>query len=620
MSGEPTSIPFGTSASSGMKLDFDADPIFRLIAEYALDSIAVFDPKGRYLYANPAHYRLFQHHDAPVASRIDIFLHPDDRERAKRVFSDMVRDGIGRRSEFRLLRGADEFLHIECQGSVVLDPQGRVTHVIILSRNITRHRRNEDVLRARAQRMKEVQSFVNLGTWDWDIRTDMITWSDEMRKIFGVDADFQPTMQNIVAMVQPAERELVGRIAARGILTEDLHRIPYRVVCPNGEIRVIELSGSVVRDELGVPVQMVGVCQDITDKTSAEELARSSEERLGTMVENAREYAIYLLNNEGYVTSWNLGAERITGYRVEEVIGKHFSCFFPPEQVSTGTPARQLERALARGRHEGEGWRLRKNGSRFWARTIVTPLRDRSGQPRGFSKITHDVTERRRAEEGLRSYAERLRVTSRRLVEIQEAERRHLATELHDRVGQYLTALGLNLSIIANDLPLFRKPDIAARLEESSLLVRRTVDAMRNIMGELRPQALDDYGLLAALRLLAAAFFKRTGIQVILNGADCSSVIPKTIDLALFRIAQEALNNIAKHSSASRVEIALAQNNDIVILTLRDDGIGFDPQKPGGSHGWGLLIMRERAEAVGASFTLETSRGNGVRVQIEYRI
>jgi signal transduction histidine kinase len=215
-----------------------------------------------------------------------------------------------------------------------------------------------------------------------------------------------------------------------------------------------------------------------------------------------------------------------------------------------------------------------------------------------------------------------LRATSNRLVEVQESERRLLARELHDRVGQNLTALGLNLSIVANGLPSEEYPELADRLEDSSQLVQGTVDAMRDVMAELRPSALDDYGLPAALRSLAAGFSRRTGIHVAFEADEPSPNVPKAVDLAMFRIAQEALNNIAKHSSADRVEMAIRRVNGHATLSVRDNGVGIDPKRAASSTapGWGLLIMRERAEAVGAAFTLRADPDAGVQVLVEYGV
>lgn len=141
------------------------------------------------------------------------------------------------------------------------------------------------------------------------------------------------------------------------------------------------------------------VALDVTHRKIAEEALRLSEERFRLIVSNVRDYAILMLDPEGRVVSWNEGAERIKGYKSGEIVGRHFSCFYPPEEVERGTPARVLEEATTRGRCENEGWRVRKDGSRFWANVVITALHDEAERLRGFAKVTRDVSERKKYEE-----------------------------------------------------------------------------------------------------------------------------------------------------------------------------------------------------------------------------
>ena len=598
---------------------------FRRIAETASDLIALIDPQGRRVYVNPAYDTLFGDHKAMVGTDSFEDVHPEDRERVRKSFFDTVNDGKARRTEFRFLLPNGEERHIESQASAVLDAHGKVALVVRVSRDVTERRKTYEALRARDLQLQEAQAVANLGIWERDVRKDLSTWSDQLYRIFGVTRDqFTPSREEFLALVHPEDRARVA-MSWKSLLESgpSLLDNQFRIVRPDGTVRTVYTRLHVDRDGSGRAVRILGVCQDVTDRKLAEEEARATEERFRTMVENVRDYAIYMLDPRGYITSWNLGAERIKGYLADETIGRHYSLFFLPEHTERGDPGLQLEFAAIQGRYESEGWSVRKDGSRFWAHVIVTRLLDESGKLRGFSRITHDITERRRAEEDLHSYADRLRVTSRRLVEVQEAERRLLAGELHDRVGQNLTALGLNLSIVASGLPAEDYPELAARLEESTLLVQGTVDAMRNVMAELRPHALDDYGLPAALRTLAASFSRRTGIQVAFQGDAPATELPKPVDLAMFRIAQEALNNVAKHSNADHVEIAVKRVNGLATLSVRDNGVGFDPRRIGASNngaGWGLLIMRERAEAVGAGFSLHAEPDAGVQVLVEYHV
>jgi two-component system sensor kinase len=595
---------------------------FRLISENASDLITLLDPQGRHIYVNPAYSARFG--TQLIGADAFAYVHPDDRERVRQTFLKTAQTGIAQRAEFRFLLASGEVRYIESQGSAVRNPDGSAALVVVVSRDVTDRRLTEDALRAREVQLQEAQALAKLGHWEWDLRKDTRQWSEQVLRNFGITDTGQPVRYtDFLALVHPEDREHMEKALRKAIDTGTVYEGEYRVVNPAGRVRTIYARARVDRDESGRAVRMLGVSQDVTDRKRAEEQVRVSEERFRTMVENVRDYAIHMLDTEGYITSWNLGAERITGYQAEEIIGRHYSRFFLPEHAARGDPGMQLQFAAIQGRYESEGWRITRNGTRFWAHVIVTPMHDASGKLRGFSNITHDITERKRAEEDLHTYAERLKAMSRRLVEVQEAERRLLAAELHDRAGQSLTALGLNLSMIGRGLSAEAKPESAARLEECASLVRDTVDAMRDVMKELRPLVLDDYGLPAALRALSASFSERTGIKVDFSGSDSQANLPKPVDLALFRIAQEAFNNIAKHSKASRVEIALSRLNGHATLSIRDDGVGFSPKRAEGSDkesGWGLLIMRERAEAVGAHFRLDTDSGAGVQVQVEYRL
>ncbi|HWG42657.1 MAG TPA: PAS domain S-box protein [Gemmataceae bacterium] len=152
----------------------------------------------------------------------------------------------------------------------------------------------------------------------------------------------------------------------------------------------------------------VVVFHDVSQRKCVEESLRESEKRFRLLVESVQDYAILMLDPEGRVTSWNPGAERIKGYKADEIVGKHFSCFYPDEMRERGWPKIELQRASAEGRFEDEGWRVRKDGSRFWANAIMTAIRDESGGLRGFAKVTRDLTERRKAEESIHRFNEEL--------------------------------------------------------------------------------------------------------------------------------------------------------------------------------------------------------------------
>ncbi len=264
----------------------------------------------------------------------------------------------------------------------------------------------------------------------------------------------------------------------------------------------------------------------------------------------------------------------------------------------------------------------RASGERRIVEVIASPLWGPDQVCCGIIESARDITERAQAERALQRYAQRLRDLGERLAQISEAERQRLARELHDQVGRNLTALGINLNIVRTQVPDDLLPEVRPRLDDSLSLIEQTTKQIRDVMAELRPPVLDDYGLFAALHWYAEQFAARTGITVTVEGEEPDDRLDLAVENALFRIAQEALNNVAKHAQASEVVLVLEVEEQDLRLAVRDDGIGFDPLQPaerGGDRGWGLFTMTERAEAVGGHCTIESCPGRGTQVTVEVK-
>ncbi len=207
-----------------------------------------------------------------------------------------------------------------------------------------------------------------------------------------------------------------------------------------------------------------------------------------------------------------------------------------------------------------------------------------------------------------------------RLVAAQESERRRVADDLHDLIGQNLTALGIDLTTLKQHLHSDADPASGARIDAMRALVEKTIDAIRGVMTDLRPPALEEFGLAPALRWYVAEFSERTGMKASVSVPGGERRLPREVELALFRIVQEALTNAAKHSDGSSVHVGIAEEGDRIRLSVEDDGRGF--ANPVGARsarrgGWGLPTMRERAEAHGGALRIEfPARGTRLIVEI----
>ena len=345
---------------------------------------------------------------------------------------------------------------------------------------------------------------------------------------------------------------------------------------------------------------------------------RQSEERFRLLVEGIQDYAIYSMDPHGVITSWNSGARRIKGYTSEEVIGQNFSRFYTSEDVERGLPGKVLQIAREEGHYEGEGWRIRKDGSRFWSNVVVTPLRDEAGNVLGFSKITRDMTERKLLMDRIQEHAEELdkaqeslrRLTA-RLLQVQDDERRRLARELHDGAGQILAALNIrSMHILTNH------PSLNQRLAESIRLANQVIKETRTLSYLLHPPLLDEAGLRDALHWFVGGFIERSGIQTELEISPNFSRLPRELETAIFRIIQESVTNIHRHSGSPKASIHLALDLDEVLLTISDQGRGMPsvaaPEEPKSRRklGVGIAGMRERILQLGGCFVFPLPAGS----------
>jgi PAS domain S-box-containing protein len=329
------------------------------------------------------------------------------------------------------------------------------------------------------------------------------------------------------------------------------------------------------------------------------------------LVDQITDYAIFLLTPEGDVATWNPGAQRIKGYEPEEIIGRHFRAFYSSQAQDAKIPEQELIVAAAEGRFEDEGWRLRKDGSRFWANVIITAIRNASGELVGYGKVTRDLTERKKAEEQLREL-------SHYLLKMQDEERGRLGRELHDTVGQYLVAIKMSLDGLISET-VFDEAQVRQRLGESLSLVERTVREVRTLSYLLYPPMLDEQGLNAAIRWHLEGFSKRSGIHTTYE-IPGDIYLPKDTELALFRVLQESLTNIHRHSHSSTAEVRFTEADHIAVLEVKDQGKGISLEQGQltassiGKLGVGVRGMSERLRQLGGTLAI-TSDSHGTTVK-----
>ncbi len=334
---------------------------------------------------------------------------------------------------------------------------------------------------------------------------------------------------------------------------------------------------------------------------------------LRLFVESVVDYAIFMLDPDGHVVSWNAGAQRLKGYRADEIIGRHFSVFYPPEEVAAGKPDRHLERAVAEGRLTDEGWRVRQDGTRFWANLVLTAIFDEAGTLRGFGKVTRDLTGPREAQRHL--------VDSRRLlahlVEAQERERRRIAWDVHDDSVQAMVAVAMRLQLLGKRVAADpAAAEYATALGQLDEAVRAAIVRLRNLIFWLRPPGIDGNGLVAALGSYLGEVVAGWGLAYSLRH-EVDREPPPEAAITVFRIVQEALTNVRRHANATSVELSVSSVPGGLLVRVVDDGVGagYPPEEPAGREHFGLMEMRERAETAGGWWTMRGVPGAGTTVE-----
>ena len=361
------------------------------------------------------------------------------------------------------------------------------------------------------------------------------------------------------------------------------------------------------------------------------------------MLDSITEHAIITVDADGIIVGWNAAAETMFGYKQHEAVGQNLAMIFTAEDRARGVHLEEMRTARGRGRASVERWHVRKDGSRFFVNGVLSPLGQ--GADAGFVKVAQDLTTRKQHEETLqrayddlerriaertqqlattnqalareleerREAEDRIRKLLSRLISVQEDERRRIARDLHDDLGQKMTALHLKLEAL-------RRADagspLHSQIQEAQAFVQQLDRDLDFFTWELRPAALYDLGLVPALRDYVTQWSKNYAVAAEFEaiGIGPERLRPE-VEIDMYRIAQEALNNVHKHAHADSVVVMLQRSDGEVVLSVEDDGVGFDAERVARSVlGIGLIGMQERASLMNATIEFEHAESGGTTV------
>lgn len=365
----------------------------------------------------------------------------------------------------------------------------------------------------------------------------------------------------------------------------------------DGTVIDVEIASFAIRFA-GQPALLSSV-SDVTYRRRTEAQTRYLDLLLATVTD-----AVVASDDKFILTGWNAAAESTYGRRAEEVIGQPDALVFRTDFVGVER-AEAIQRLVETGRFHGELTHRRGDGKRIHIESRAAAFFDSTGKRLGYVSVNRDITERRYAEETIRALLNDV-------ITAQEEERRRIARELHDETAQTLTSLLVGLKGVEESQSLGQAHGAAGTLRA---LVVDALEGVQRMARGLRPSVLDDLGLEEALERLSGevARVNAFGVEIHVTGPRVPR-LSGALEIALYRVAQEALMNVAKHASPKNVSVLLHRTPRIVRLVVEDDGKGFDTAAPHSDRQLGLLGMRERAHLIGGAMTVESSRGRGTTV------
>jgi PAS domain S-box-containing protein len=488
----------------------------------------------------------------------------------------------------------------------------------VIVRDTSERKRKEALLRESEERLSLAFAGAQEGVWDWNLETDAVVYSPRWKEMLGYAGD--EIVSNVSAweqLLHPDDRpraEALNDAVKRGQRT---YQGEFRLRHKNGHyITVLTRGLPIRRDGNGPVVRIVGTHLDITERKRTELALRESEERLTLAFAGAQE-GIWDWNLETNAVVYSSRWKQMLGYADDE-IEPHISAWERLVHPDDRPAADRAHESVARGQptYEAEFRLRRKDGQYVHVLSRGFPVRREPGGPVIRVVGTHfDLTERKKRE-AERARAELLA----HLVFVQEDERRRIARDMHDQFGEQLTALSLHIGALKKAGG--HGADLAAHLNALELVAARLDRDVDQLVWELRPTALDDLGLRAALANYTQEWSRRAGIVAELHTSGLlDDRLPSEVETALYRIAQEALNNVAKHSGARRVEVILERRSDCVLLVVEDDGVGFEqPASSAAGGGFGLVGMQERAALVGAGLQVESTPGQGTTILVRMAV
>jgi PAS domain S-box-containing protein len=585
----------------------------RRLIDILPDAVCLIHPKGRFLAVNSQAAAMLGYSNTEELLHKSIFdLTPaEEHERIKADIIVAQKAGIIRNAEYIMLKKSGAAFRVEMSATVSLGINNQPAGLLSVVRDITERKQAQEALQASEERFRQLADHIREVFWMSNAdKSKIIYVSPAYEEIWGQTCNsLYASPGSWVAAIHPDDRKRALENIHTKQVTGEYDEV-FRIIRPDGSIRWIQDRAFPIRDASGTVYRIVGIADDITKRKQAWDALGESEARKRAIMQAALD-GIITIDHDGRMIELNSAAEKIFAHSRSKLIGENIMEVVP--QSFRSWFQNGLANLFAGDKGPTQGSRiempaLRADGSRFSAEFTITRIR-LTGQPM-FTIYIRDITQHKRAEAELRSLPQRI-------IKAQEAERSRIAQELHDGINQLIASVKMRLRKVEGSLPDL-KPAAREILQRCDRLLVKVLEENRRIAHNLRPTDLDNLGLAAACTSFCSEVQTRTNLQFQCRISSPSHRLPSVVELHLFRIMQEAVNNVEKHARAKSVKLQMRFQQGAVVLKIQDDGQGFDPKnlKAGTKrrHGLGLTNMRERALSLGGTYEIKSTPGRGTEI------
>ena len=543
----------------------------------------------------------------------ETYVHPEDWPVLDNAVRKAGRDGTPFDLVFRILKPGGEVGWMHAIGTSSMDDEGNITRLFGTAQDVTALWQAEDALTKSEEKYRTLIESLQEGIWVIDEDNNTTFVNGPMANMLGYTVE-EIMGKPLLSFVDDEGVRIANKLMERrrqGI--KEQHEFEFRRKDGSSVFTLVEAIPMTGKDG-NYKGAIAGVI-DITDRKRAEEALQKSESKYRDLVEHVND-VIFATDEKRIITYISPVVESVFGYSPSELIGRPFVEFIHEKDLPM--LRKRFCELLSGAIGPGEYRIITKSNEIRWVRSSSRPIFDQNHSI-GVRGILTDITEQKKAEQELRKSQRQLRDLSTHLESVREQERRSIAREIHDDIGQGMTALKMDLVWFQKRL----REDQGALSEKMTSMVRlvdTTIQSLKRISSELRPGVLDDLGLSAAMEWMASGFQERTGITCELNFDPEEIVSDESLSTAIFRIFQESLTNVGRHADATRVKIGLRQETGTLVLTVRDNGKGITPEQISDSQSFGLIGMRERAYQFGCKLRIKGYRGKGTEVTLRIPI